>query len=646
MRAFWERNSRGNDDESAGDCKFRLLIPMRRAEISMLTAEELRLLRRKRRRIFIVVVLALVLGIGGYFTARPARNAIKGWQARRHAQKAFGFIERQEWKEAKDSAVAAYQLRSTEPEALRAVARFLSRTRQQQALEFWDQLATKQPLTREDRYDEAVIALVVGELTRAAVAVDHLLANDGREAIPRDWLLAAQLRLQQGASEKAFEALGKIFADAAAIPREQFQATLLQLQSARSGNPDFDQRNQQEAWQRLNKFAQGEDAVALDSLVLLAQKTLSLGGTTDQPDIRPLTSDLSPDEIIRRLETHPLAKAPQKLLALDLRLQSNPAEKENLVTRAIADWGDAEPSQLAVLATWLNGKGEFQRNLSTISSEQAIQSRELFLQHVDALGALGRWDEIKRLLDAERFPLDPVIQRMYLARCNAQLGQDAAAKNNWERALEAAGGDAGKLMTLAEYAEKNGAGQIADLAYSAAALSAPKLRAAQQGRLRAAQAAKDTKRMHTILAGMLQVWPSDTAVQNDEAYTRLLLLPNSGGTGAVPSPETDATAGVPPDQIVAIEKLAERLVQQNPASLPHRTLLALARLRQGRAVAALQAYDNISVAPNALTPSALAVHAAVLGANGHTEAARAEIAKAPVEALLPEEQSGTANLRE
>jgi len=42
----------------------------------------------------------------------------------------------------------------------------------------------------------------------------------------------------------------------------------------------------------------------------------------------------------------------------------------------------------------------------------------------------------------------------------------------------------------------------------------------------------------------------------------------------------------------------------------------------------------------------LACHSAVLGANGHTADARIEIEKLPLEALLPEEQSIIANLRE
>ena len=183
-----------------------------------------------------------------------------------------------------------------------------------------------------------------------------------------------------------------------------------------------------------------------------------------------------------------------------------------------------QSDEASALATWLNGKTEFQRVLDAIPIEKALQTRELFLQYVDALGGLGRWKEIKELLDRDTYPLDPVVQKMYLARCNAQLGEKAASENNWQRALEAARGDPGKLMTLAEYAEKNGAIDVARAAYDEAAAEAPKLRAAHQGRLRLAQATGDTKKIHGVLADMLAIWPNDPAVQNDEAYTRLLLM--------------------------------------------------------------------------------------------------------------------------
>jgi hypothetical protein len=152
-----------------------------------------------------------------------------------------------------------------------------------------------------------------------------------------------------------------------------------------------------------------------------------------------------------------------------------------------------------------------------------------------------------------------------------------------------------------------------------------------------AQATGDTKKIHTVLANMLQLWPNDSAVQNDEAYLRLLLLAENGSA---------SNAGDQRSEVNEIEAVAEKLVQRNPASMPHRTLLALARLRQNRPPDALVVYTNIQVTPRALTPSALAVHAAVLAANSQTDDAAAEAAQVRLDRLLPEERALIENLRQ
>jgi hypothetical protein len=584
----------------------------------MLTTEELRLKLRKRRRIVVLVLLLVLVLITGFFGGHPAMNAIKSWQARRHAQRAFTLINKEQWIDARGEAVAAFQLRPTEPQALRAVARFLSRTHQPEALEFWKQLAGKTPLTRQDVRDEAMIAIIAGDTSRADASVRELI---GSHAEPADWLLAAQLSVQKNLREQAKSSLEKIVADSRTTATEQFRATLLQL--ALAGDNQTERAN---ALTRLKKLADAKTATSVDALVVLAQNALST--STDSSDsARHQAGDLA-----HALENHPLAKAKHKLLALDLRVRVDPTQREALISRAIADWKDTEPADVAVLAEWLNGKNEFQKTLDTIPLEKALQSRDLFLRYLDALGGLGRWNEIKQLLGSERFPLDPMLQAMYLARCSGQLGEKTAARNNWRRALEAAGGDVQKLITLAQYAEKNENAEIAEAAYNGAATVSPKLRVAHDGRLRLAQASRDTKKLHAVLADMLALWPKDPAIRNDEAYTRLLLLPVASGEEHV-------------DEINAIEQLAKNLVQQNPASLPHRTLLALARLKQHRAFAALEVYSNIQVVPNAVSPSALAVHAAVLAANDRRNDARHEIEQAPLDKLLPEEQAGTAYLR-
>lgn len=80
-------------------------------------------------------------------------------------------------------------------------------------------------------------------------------------------------------------------------------------------------------------------------------------------------------------------------------------------------------------------------------------------------------------------------------------------------------------------------------------------------------------------------------------------------------------------------------MEKEPGSFPHRTLLALARLRQNQPEAALAVYDKLQVAQGALTPSALAIHAAVLAANGHSADAQTEANQIPAGSLLPDEQS-------
>jgi len=636
----------------------------------MLTAEELRLRRSKRRRLVIILGGIVVLGILAVFAARPVMNAIKAFQARRHAARAFEFLEQEKWTDARSEALAAFQLRQTEPQALRAVARYLTRTRQQQALEFWKNLRAVAPLTREDLRDEATIALISGDPEHAALAVSDLIADEGKKAIPRDWLIAAQFALQKGWLPEVQRDLQKIFDNKAATERELLQAAILELQASGLGDAEANRPMQTDAWSRIVKLAEGKSDTALDALMLLARRALQApapGKTVEaavpaaEPNIvagdTPAGTDTPPiisadfammktSALIAAIQNHPLAKAPQKLITLDLLMHENPAEKEACTARAIADWKDADTAGLVPLAAWLNGHGEFQRELETIPLEKALGDRDLFLQHLDALGALARWSDIKLLLEAERFPLDAVIQRMYLARCNAQLGQKAAAENNWQRALEAAGSEIQKLLTLANYAEKNGALDVARTAYDAAAVAAPKLRGIQQGRLRVAQAARDTKKILAVLTDMLAIWPNDTAIQNDEAYMRLLLLePEQSQVESKKEKVENENPEAVQEELRAIEKLAETLVQREPASLPHRTLLALALLKQKRPVAALNAYANVQATPNALSPSALAVHAAVLSANGQRDDALKEMAQVPVEKLLPEEQAGTADLR-
>ena len=517
----------------------------------MLTEAERERRRRRRRRIQISLVALLILGVIGFFVARPIRNAIRSWQARRHADHAFAFIDQQKWSDARDEATAAYRLQASEPEAIRAVGRLLSRAGQGEALEFWKNLREIAPLTREDLRDEARVALRVNDAPHAEEAARELLTAKEGGPSPTDWLIAADVQLRKHSFDQAQGLAEKVLASPKANRREQLQANIALDNIARNAGPtssiDIAKVNE-----RIVALAKGDDDVSLDALTFLAARATA-APTESRPPV-PI------DQLIESINHHPLAKAPHQLLAADLEIAQHPDQRDEIVRRMVEHWKGGSNESLTALAAWLYRNGEQQRLVEAISLDRALQTRELFLQYVDALAALSRWDEIRRIIEAERFPLDPVIEHMYLARCFAQQGQENGAENNWQRALEDAAGDLNKLLTLGEYAEKNGAERVATTAFEAAAVANPKSRQAQQGRLRIAYSARDTKRVHALLQEMLEIWPNDTAIQNDEAYIRLLLI--IGGTTSL-----RAVGSTQPEAVSSQTPASNPLLSASPSPL-------------------------------------------------------------------------------
>lgn len=584
----------------------------------MLTPQELRHRQRKNRRRLIIggsilLVLAIVI-----LVARPVRNLVRGWQSRRHAAHALEYIDQEKWREARDEASAAYRLRTNEPSALRAVARLLSRAGQVDGLEFWRQLDAVAPLSPDDLREEANLALQTNDLAAAGEAVRRLFNHDKTKPTPADWLLAADIWGRKREYDKAADMAQKTVADSRATRREQLQAVLILQNVIRNGSTALI-ADPKAVDAKLGALANGNDDVALDALVVLAQSAVATPLDPNNPPPMPT------DDLIHKLRGHPLAKVAHKLIAADLEMAQQPDQRAQIAQREIDQLKNGDDAELTALGAWLYQHGEYQRLLDAIPLTRAVLARELFLQHVNALGALGRWDEIRKLLESERYPLDPVIQSMYLARCYQQQGQDLGAENNWQRAIQNAAGDLTHLLLVADYAEKNGNQKIAGIAYDAAASVSPKSRAAQLGRLRVVQSTGDTRKIHETLEDLLKIWPNDTALQNDEAYTRLLLLP--------PDTKPDAP------ELKAVETLARKLVEQEPSSLPHRTVLGLVLLKENQPYSALSLYAGLNVPQRELTPSAVVVHSAVLAATGRDADAHTEVSHLPQNKILPEEKA-------
>ncbi len=590
-------------------------------DLDLTPPEEIRA-RRIRLFVFVGAIATCALGVALYFAAPPIGGAIKAWQSRRLAHQAFALIEQKKWNEANAKARDAYLLRPTEPQAWRAIARLASRRGQGTAvLEWWKKVDEAHRLTIEDRRDYAASALAAGELVVAAPQVDLLLSQKGGSA-PLDLLLAAQLAARRQNGVLALDYTERATTDPRAKPNELLAGAVLVLSMTKPNSPPYSK-----AWESIVKLARDPaNPASLDALVFLAREQsrapsrFSGEETPFSRDVRaaPQPETMGPLEVADALEKHPDARPSHQLLALGLRAQHDPALASQYVADAVERFRSGDDETIAALAAWLNSVARADKTLEVLPLDRALRGRDLFLQHVNALAALERWNEVKEILNSERFPLEPVFQHMYLAVARTRLGETTAATDEWQRALEAANTPE-KLLAFADYAEQNHVNEVADRAYSQATRVAPKNRAAYAGRLRVALASDQTTEAQTIAGEIVKIWPDDAAARNQDDYLRLLL----GASG---------------EQAEAAERQAQILVAQEPWNWSARATLGLARLRLGRNADALAVFRKVRVT-GAEPPGVLAVRTAILAVNGYEESARGDAHNLGAEHLLPEERA-------
>ena len=618
-------------------------------DLDLTPPEELRARQRKRLLLWILPLAAVLLITGG-FAARPVRDSVRGWQSRRAAQASLALTERHQFDEASAKARDALQLKFTEPQAWRAIGRLLSRTSQDSsALEWWKKLEQASLLTLTDRRDYARSAIAAGELSTAAKQIDQLCAQQADPA-PIDALLAAHLAVGRGDTARAADYAERVLTDKRARPQDVLSAAILILGITKPDSPPYIN-----AWKHVEDIARDpNNPESLDALVFLAQNQKPLAATTSAGTSQPVTTmsaslqalgflaqnpepvtatesvgtsqpftPMSAAEIADRLEKHPRAVPFHQLLALRVRASEDRWHAEDLLNRATERYHGSDDQTLMALNTWLYVERRYQTILDIMPLERALQRRELFLQYLDALGGLGRLETARDLLTSERFPLEPVLQHVYLATANERLGESTAVANEWQRALEAAD-NASKCLVLASYAEKAAAPDIADSAYAKAISFAPNTRAAYDARVRLAEAHGQTANAQKILAEILRLWPDDDHERNHEMYLRLLL----GASGA------DAEKAV---------REGEVLMAREPYNWQARATVALAQLRLGHPAAAIQAFSGIT-AEESSPVGPLAVRAVALDANGWKDGAKQDAHTLSAAPLLPEERALIATL--
>ncbi|MBI3850769.1 MAG: hypothetical protein HY298_10925 [Verrucomicrobia bacterium] len=546
----------------------------------------------RRRRLVILSLIVLVILVAGFFGAPPAYHSFTGWRSKRLAAQAERLTSQNQLPQAVQKAQAAFLLNRSEPAALHAMARALTAATNAAALPFWQQLSLTGQATDDDRRAFVELAMRTGALGLAADELRKLLASGPNQ--PVNLWLASQLYAALGDYAQTVN-----YATRARLHDPSNKQYQLFLASLWFGSSEPEQR--EEARKNVWSLAREESRIGLDALSFLTRR-------------QDLTAEQR-RELIALLKQNPLSGTTQQLLALDQRLHLEPDQRAGILDQALTQYKGADPATLAQFAVWLNQHEQFQRTLLALPLEAALKRKELFIPHLDALAALGRWEELDKILDTKQTPLEPVFFEGFRARCAMQLGKSTSAALHWNRALWYAERNPEQLTWLALYADKCGAAAPAKKACRSWIACAADVRPAYQTLQQFTAKSGTTEELRDLLGEMLKRWPADPALRNDHAYLNLLLAKD----------------------LSAARLTAEELVQQFPEILPYRTTLALACYRLKDYPAALRVYEGRHYDWGQALPGNRAVYAAVLAANGKLDEARHQARNLPRLQLRDEE---------
>ena len=562
--------------------------------LETLLAPELQQARKRRRNWLAILCVALVILVGAGFKYEAIRSWVQGIRSRRMASKAEAEVLAGNIEEAIKKARTAYQTKPDEPASIRMAARVQRLIGQSAAaVPLWRELQQAGAMRPEDRRPYAEDLLLSGALAEAGNEIETLL-KDGKpdSALYR---LAARWAAVEGNADKAREFAAK----AVEAEPENPESRLLQAMLQMAAGTDALREKAIQAMLELGKEPSREGLEALRQLGIL----------------RGISPDLA-SKVGALILTHPLSTDQHRILAFNLDLDIHPSERAARLDAAVESYRKAAPAARCAFGMWLNAHGEFERNLALMPIEDAFKRRDMLLLHLDSLASLARWAEIERILEMKDVPLYISIRELYLARAAEEMGSKPVAKFHWQKAHLAAAASPEQMREIALYAEKCGLLDQAELAYRTLASSANTARMAMEGLLKIARSRGDMEMLCDVLVKMHTRWPNDDAVKNDLAYFNLL-------------------QGKAVDESL---KVAAELVRCSPRNLPHLTTLALAFIRKNDPARALGVYRGLDIPWDKIPSSQRAIHAAVLGANGLTDEAAAEVAALHWDELHPLER--------
>lgn len=544
--------------------------------------------------------MAVLFGVGlaVWWFGPPLVRHARAWVADHYSASAGQALEKQEWSAAYQALEKARAWDSQRPMLLRGTVNFLNVTGGEPAtiLHYLTLLEKAGQITDQDLVLKGQLHVKLADAA-AALAVFHQLPADAANRRPALELLANIQRLQ-GDSQLAEKTLRR----ALSLDVNDSMCRLrLALMDQSAAFPEMREQARRSLWQ----IAEGQDQAALLAIEQLARD-----------------AQLTPPEagvLMRLINAHPQKSEETRFVVLSGLLRCRPELRRETVQTEVARMKKLDSEQLRPGLAWLLREKEAQSVVELRPRDFFIKSAGLVEVYLQALGALGRWEDVEQMLTRPAgMPVSSAFVSYWRAMAVRKLDDDIVrVRQHLASVYEGSGrGRDGPLAaSAAALAEEAGVWDVAAQLYEGLAENQPKAALPMLEKVRdMALRNHDTDKVLSVTARLLALRPENHVYGIDDLYMHLL-------------------AGVDLEKcLIRLEKLAASKRKTDDDHLCR----ALAAFRFGRLTEARAHLETIRD-PVVLSVGRRAVHAGLLSACGQVGRAFQIAEQVPTALLLKEE---------
>lgn len=379
-------------------------------------------IQKPKVRLWLGMFLSIAFGLGlvMFFLGRPILDTTKGALAMWYVSKAETHIDEKDWSRAAKQVALANRWAPDSPNVIRLLVRFIRETNgdRRTSLLLLEKLVDFGEADLDDLLAMCQTHLDLGDVAAARKVWKGIPEDEKSNRLVREQY--ARILREEGATAEAEEELRQALLSNPDDPECQLRLAVMDVES-RFGEV------REQAVERLWELAKRGDQIGLNAIAFMAK-----AGDLNVIEIR---------ELMEILEGYEEQSEPVRFAVLSERVRLDPLSREDVIAEEIERYRGENPVKAVPLLRWLSSEKEFENILKTLPRKSALRAPEVFPFYAQALGELGRWVDLEKVLNGgDSLPISAARRHLMLAETYSHLEKDLSlTRQQLDTAYETSG---------------------------------------------------------------------------------------------------------------------------------------------------------------------------------------------------------------